>query len=63
MSITHAILTAIRYADDHPRMDPDTAIKVSLARDGWEMRRTASAMESPRMDDLNGQCDVKEVKL
>lgn len=39
MTLTHAILTALRYADEHPRLDPDTAIEASLARDGWHLTR------------------------
>ena len=47
MTITHAILTALRYADEHPRLDPDTAIEASLARNGWALRQTAGAGEWP----------------
>jgi hypothetical protein len=35
--LTFAITAALRYAAKNPRIDPDTAIEASLARDGWHL--------------------------
>ena len=35
--LTFAITAALRHASENPRIDPDTAIEASLARDGWHL--------------------------
>jgi aspartyl/asparaginyl beta-hydroxylase (cupin superfamily) len=38
-SLTQAVLAAIRYADENPRMDADSAIMASLWSYGWDISR------------------------